>query len=47
MQLAIVIILVIGAAYYVGRTLFKNAKGHACESGNCGCSKPAGKKAIQ
>ena len=34
-QLIIVVAIVLGAAVYLGRTLFKSAKGHTCESGKC------------
>jgi hypothetical protein len=44
MQAAIVILIVGGAIVFVARTLYKNAKGHACESGACGCAKPITKK---
>lgn len=34
-QLMIVVAIVLAAALYLGRTLFKSAKGHSCESGKC------------
>ena len=34
-QLIIVVAIVLGAAVYLGRTLFRSAKGHSCESGKC------------
>ena len=40
-QSIIVGIIVLAALFYVARALFKSAKGHACESGKCGCGKPA------
>ena len=40
-QVAIVTLIVIAAILYVARSIYKSAKGHACETGNCGCAKPA------
>lgn len=34
-QLIIVVAIVLGAAIYLGRTLFRSAKGQSCESGKC------------
>jgi hypothetical protein len=34
-QLIIVIAILLGAAVYLVRTLFRSAKGHSCESGKC------------
>lgn len=36
-QLIIVCIAVAVALFYVGRTMYKSAKGGACQSGSCGC----------
>jgi hypothetical protein len=38
------LILVIGAAFYLGRSIYKSTRGHACETGNCGCDKPVFKQ---
>lgn len=35
MQLIIVVVILLVAAWYLGRTLFRSAKGHTCESGKC------------
>lgn len=37
-QLIIVILLVTGAVLYVLKNIYKSAKGHTCEQGNCKCS---------
>lgn len=39
-QVAIVTLILIAAIVYVARSMYKSAKGHACETGNCGCAKP-------
>ena len=39
-QVAIVTLIIIAAIVYVARSIYKSAKGHACETGNCGCAKP-------
>ena len=36
-QLIIVFIILIAATGYVVRSIYKNAKGHSCETGNCKC----------
>jgi hypothetical protein len=38
-QLIIVAVILLAAAWYLGRTLFRSAKGHSCESGKCGDEK--------
>jgi hypothetical protein len=35
MQLIIVVVILMVAAVYLVRTLFRSAKGHSCESGKC------------
>ena len=35
MQLIIVVLVLLVAAWYLVRTLFRSAKGHTCESGKC------------
>jgi hypothetical protein len=35
MQLIIVVVILLVAAWYLGRTLFRSSKGHSCESGKC------------
>ncbi|HCP92706.1 MAG TPA: hypothetical protein DIU05_01550 [Bacteroidetes bacterium] len=39
-QVAIVTLILIAAIVYVARSIYKSAKGNACETGNCGCAKP-------
>jgi hypothetical protein len=34
-QLILVVAIVLGAAIFLGRTLFRSAKGHSCESVKC------------
>ena len=34
-QLIIVVAIVLVAAVYLGKTLFKSANGHSCETGKC------------
>ena len=34
-QVIIVAVIVLVALFYLGRTLFKNSRGHSCESGKC------------
>lgn len=39
-QVIIVALIVVAAIVYVARSMYKSAKGHACETGACGCDKP-------
>ncbi len=41
-QVIIVALIIIAAVAYVARSIYKSAKGHACETGSCGCNKPVG-----
>ncbi|MFI5221723.1 MAG: FeoB-associated Cys-rich membrane protein [Bacteroidia bacterium] len=36
-QYIIITIIILSAVFYIARTIYKNAKGHSCESGNCKC----------
>ncbi|MES2779703.1 MAG: FeoB-associated Cys-rich membrane protein [Bacteroidota bacterium] len=46
-QVVIVILIIIVAVAYVARSMYKSAKGHACETGSCGCdTKPAVSKKV-
>lgn len=46
-QTIIVILIVTSAVIYVARSMYKSAKGHACESGNCGCDSAKLKKVTK
>jgi hypothetical protein len=37
-QVIIVAVIVVAAVIYVARSIFKSAKGNACETGSCGCA---------
>jgi hypothetical protein len=43
-QYIILTIIIAAALFYVARTIYKSAKGNACETGNCGCEKKSLKK---
>jgi FeoB-associated Cys-rich membrane protein len=42
-QIVIVVLIVVAAVVYVARSIYRSAKGHACETGNCGCDSKEGK----
>ncbi|MBP9187812.1 MAG: FeoB-associated Cys-rich membrane protein [Bacteroidia bacterium] len=44
LQVIIVAIIIAGALFYLGKTVFKNSQGHSCESGKCSQHKPIAKK---
>jgi hypothetical protein len=43
-QTIIVALIIIAAAIYVVRSIYKSAKGHSCETGSCGCEPKVSKK---
>ncbi len=44
LQVIIVVIIIAGAVFYLGKTVFKSSQGHSCESGKCSHQKPIAKK---
>jgi hypothetical protein len=45
-QLIIVIVLLALAVFYISRTIYKSARGNACEMGSCKCEGKAVNKKV-
>lgn len=43
-QLIIVVLIIVAAVFYVGRSVYRSSRGHACESGNCNCQPKTNQK---